>query len=416
MDTKISKEQIRKETTVRILKISIPVVVAAVLLSLLLTILGERTVPEKNLRFTTADRGDIDMSVNARGTVVPAFEEVINSPISSRVIEVRHRIGDIVEPGTPLMVLDLHAARTEAEKQADMLRMRNLELGQQIANDKTFLNKLEMQLKVGAMKIRRLEAELRNERYLDSIGSGTTDKVREAEFALRSAELEQEQLEVELANERTVRKAASDVKSLEIEILAKEANMASRTLDQAEIRSPRHATITSIVDKIGSNISQGQEVAVIADLDHYKIEAEAAETYAGALKPGATATIRLGSFTVGGKVASVSPTSKNGTVAFTVFPDNDSTDRLRPGLRPDVYVSSGIRDNTVRIANGQYYKNPGLYTLFVRKGDELVRRTVRLGEASMNHVEVIEGLAEGEEVVISDMSEYESNKIIKIKK
>jgi len=53
---------------------------------------------------------------------------------------------------------------------------------------------------VGDMKVRRLEAELRNERYLDSIGSGTTDKVREAEFALQSERLQQEQLRQQYAN------------------------------------------------------------------------------------------------------------------------------------------------------------------------------------------------------------------------
>ena len=216
MDKEISKKQQMRTRAVAIAKIAVPVVLGLGALLWFVNSVSTKTVRESDIKFSTTGRGDIDVTVNASGRVAPAFEEVINSPIASRIVAVRHRPGDVVEAGTPLLVLDLDAARVATDKQADQLRMKRLELRQQESNDNTALSKLQMEIKVGDMKVRRLEAELRNERYLDSIGSGTTDKVREAEFALQSERLQQEQLRQQYANERDVRRAAADVKRLEI--------------------------------------------------------------------------------------------------------------------------------------------------------------------------------------------------------
>lgn len=416
MDKEISKKQQMRTRAVAIAKIAVPVVLGLGALLWFVNSVSTKTVRESDIKFSTTGRGDIDVTVNASGRVAPAFEEVINSPIASRIVAVRHRPGDVVEAGTPLLVLDLDAARVATDKQADQLRMKRLELRQQESNDNTALSKLQMEIKVGDMKVRRLEAELRNERYLDSIGSGTTDKVREAEFALQSERLQQEQLRQQYANERDVRRAAADVKRLEIEISEKEAAMAARTLDDAEIRAPRRATVTSIFSKIGSVVNQGQELAVLADLGHYKIDAEAADAYGSKIVPGYRATVRIGATSLEGMVGNVAPVSANGLVSFTVTLDNDSCEQLRPGLRPDVYVSQGLKSEMLRITNGSYYSRPGNYSLFVRTDEgTLERRDVQLGAANMDYVEVVSGLREGEQVVISDMSDFNKQNIISIK-
>jgi len=408
MDKEISKSEQWRESIRRIAKVAVPTIVVVGALLWFLLAAGSRSVNASSLIFSEAEIGDIDATVSASGRIVPAFEEIINSPVTSRILEVRHRAGDIVEAGTPLLVLDLHAARVAAEKQADQLHMKRLELKQQLANDNTALRALEMQLKVGDMKVHRLEAELNNERYLDSIGSGTTDKVREAEFALCSARLEQEQLRQQLVNEREVRTAAADVRRLEIEIMAKEADLAGRTLGEAEIRAPRRATVTSISDKIGARVSQGQEVAKIADLGHYKVEAEAADSYGSRIVTGNRAIVRFGTNSLEGTVSGVAPTAADGLVAFTVTLDNDSAVGLRSGLRPDVYVNQGVKSDVLRVANGRFYTKPGKYMLYVRSADgkSLTRREVQLGVANMDYVEVISGLSLGETIVVNDMNEY----------
>ena len=415
MDRQLTQKEIRTRRLRRFIRMAVPVLVAGAAAAWIVSGSATRSVSASSLTFSTAATGPLETSVSASGTVNAAFEEVINSPIQSRVLEVCHRPGDIVEAGTPLVILDLEATRLDAEREADRLRMKQLELEQMRVADNTALSDIGMQIKVGQMRVLRLRAELANERYLDSIGSGTTDNVREAEFALRSAELELEQQQLRLADEKAARKAARDVKQLEIDVMKKEAALAARTLGDAGIRSPRRGTVTHIHDKIGSQVSQGQQLAVVADLGHFEIEAEVAHASSKSVRPGCPVVARVGSAELEGRVTSVSPTSDRGVVAFMVALDNDSAAVLRPGVRADVFVKGSTRDNVVRIANGAYYTGPGTYSLYVRNGNNLVLRNVVLGDASMEHVAVESGINPGEEVVLTDMARFRNARRLRLK-
>lgn len=124
----------------------------------------------------------IEVSVSASGKVVPAFEEIINSPINSRIVEIYKKGGDSVDVGTPILKLDLLSAETDYKKQLDEEQMKRLQLDQLRIQNRNKLSEMEMQLKVSRMELNRKEVELRNERYLDSLGAGTTDKVRQVEL------------------------------------------------------------------------------------------------------------------------------------------------------------------------------------------------------------------------------------------
>ena len=101
--------------------------------------------------------------------------------------------------------------------------MKRYQLEQLKVNNNTYLSDLSMQVKISAMKLNRMEVELRNERYLDSLGSGTTDKVRQAELNFNTGKLELEQLRQQYANESKVKEADLKVKELEFNIFLKES-------------------------------------------------------------------------------------------------------------------------------------------------------------------------------------------------
>ena len=69
----------------------------------------------------------------------------------------------------------------------------------------------------------------------------------------------------------------------------------------------------------------------------------------------------------------------------------------------------------LRIKNGSFYSGPGDYTLFVLEGNVLTPREVKLGECNYDYIEVVEGLEEGEQVVVSDMSKYKGKEKLKVK-
>lgn len=382
-----------------------------------LLIASRQSVDREDLLITTVDSGTIETSVTGSGSIVPAFEEIINSPINSRIIEVYCKAGDSVDIGTPLLRLDLQSTETELNKLKDQIQMKNYELEQQKVNNSTRVSDLAMQVKVKEMTVNRLEAELRNERYLDSLGSGTGDRVRQAELAFNTGKLELEQMRQQLANERKVTAAGLSVKNLDINIARKNLGEMSRTLDDAQIKAPRKATLTFINDQIGQKVSEGEKIAIISDLSHFKVDGEIADAYGDRIRVGSKAVVRIGrNERMNGTVSNVTPLSRNGVISFSVRLDDDADSRLRSGLKTDVYIMCNVMEDVRRIKNGSFYTGPGSYELFVFNGnDKLERRSVRLGDSNFEFVEVVDGLNDGDRVVVSDMKRFINATSVKVK-
>lgn len=413
MDREISKEVQRKEQRKQLIKIG---VVAGGLIVLIVVVISmlQTSLKRKDLNISTVDRGVIEVSVSASGKVIPAFEEIINSPINSRIVEVYKRGGDSVDIGTPILKLDLQSAETEYNKQLDEEQMKSLQLEQQRVTNHNKLSEMEMNLKVSRMELDRKAVELRNERYLDSLGAGTTDKVRQVELDYNVSVLKLKEDEQKYKNEQALAEADLKVKKLELNIFRKSLAETRRTLEDAQIRSPRKAILTYVNNEIGSQIGQGAKVAIVSDLSHFKIEGEIADTYGDRIAAGSKAVIKIGSEKLDGTVSDVTPLSKNGVISFTVQLEEDNHKRLRSGLKTDIYVMNAVKDDVLRIANSSYYVGKGEYELFVVNGDQLLKRKVRLGDSNFEYVEVVSGLQEGDQVVVSDMNAYKDKNKLKI--
>ena len=415
MDREIPKEVRNKERNKKIIRYGGMGAAGIVVVSLLISLM-RAGVKEKDLVFSQVSRGTIEVSVSASGKVVPAFEEIINSPISTRILEVYKKGGDSVDIGTPILKLDLQSAETDYKQKLDEEQMRSYKLKQLKLENMTKLNDLQMKVKVAAMQLNRKKVELRNEQYLDSLGSGTTDKVRQAELSYNVAELEYEQLKQQYANEKEVLNAEYQVQELDFSIFKKTLAETKRTLDDAQIRSPRKAILTYINNQIGAQVAEGSQIAVISDLSHFKVEGEIADTYGDRVSAGGKAVVKIGNEKLEGSVSSVTPLSKNGVISFTVQLNEDNNRRLRSGLKTDVYVMNAVKEDVMGIANASYYVGRGEYELFVRNSDkEIVKRKVQLGDSNFEFVEVVGGLQLGDEVVVSDMNQYKNKNKLKLK-
>lgn len=374
------------------------------------------TIDRKTLVVSEVDRGTIEVSVTATGRIVPAFEEVITSPISSRILEVYAHSGDSVDVGTPLLRLDLQSTETELAKAMDEREIRRQQMEQLRANIETQLADRRMQIEVEEMKLSQLEAQLRNELYLDSLGSGTRDRVRSAETTLRTAQLQLAQLRQQYANEVRVKQADLRMQQLQNGIFEKGLTEKQRTLADAAICSPRRATLTYITTEIGASVGAGQKLAIVSDLSHFKAECEISDTYSDRVLVGGEALLRIGKERLPATISTVTPLSQGGAITFTVQPQDPSHPRLRSGLKTEVYVITSIRDDVLRIRNGSFYAGSGKYTLFIFKDDRtLVPREVQLGECNYDYIEVLSGLSEGEELVVSDMGKYKGKEKLRVK-
>lgn len=413
MDREIPKEVRKKEQIKQIAKWGGGIVAIIAVVAFGMSLM-QTSLQRKSLTLSVVDKGSIEISVNASGKVIPAFEEIINSPINSRIVEVYKKGGDSVEVGTPILKLDLQSAETDYKKLLDEEKMKQLQLNQLRISSKGKLSEMEMKLKVSHMELNRKAVELKNEQYLDSLGAGTTDKVRQVELSYNVGQLQLSEDEQKFENEKELTQADLKVKELELEIFRKSLAEVKRTLEDAQIRAPRKAILTYVNNEIGSQVSQGERVAIVSDLSRFKIEGEIADTYGDRIGAGSRVVVKIGNEKLAGIVSEVTPLSKNGVISFIVQLEENNHPRLRSGLKSDVYVMNAIKDDVKRIANGSYYVGPGDYELFVVADGQLIKRKVLLGESNFEQVEVINGLQEGDEVVVSDMSNYINKSKIKL--
>lgn len=415
MDRELTAEEKKKLKRKYYYKIGIFILLISGLIISIICFLDDNIEKDK-IKFAKAEIGTLESSVSASGKIVPLFEQSIVSPVSTRILEVYCDEGDSVTAGQSLLRLDLESTETEIRSLADEVSMKNIELQQTSLNNETYLTDLKMKIKAKEMAVNHLKAEVANERRLDSIGSGTGDKIKEAELAYSTGLLELEQLKVQLTNETAAHEAIYKSKQLERGMTERNLLEMERTLDDARIKAPRNGIVTFLNKNLGSSIGAGERLAVVSDLSHFKIKAEIPEGNAGKLSLEAPVNVRINRNTIRGHISSISPQSQNGMIEFNVILQDDSDNKLRSGLRTELNIVYDIHDDIIRIPNGQYFQGPGSYSLFVKvSSDKIERRDVTLGDSNFEYVEVINGINPGEEVVITDMTNYKTKKAISLK-
>ncbi|MDE6451747.1 MAG: HlyD family efflux transporter periplasmic adaptor subunit [Odoribacter sp.] len=414
MDQVISPEIKKQRKRKRRIKIAIILTISIGIFYFLISVFQPK-IRENEINFGNVEWGTVEVSVYATGKVIPFAEEIITSPVSSKVLEVYKKTGDIVEKNEPLLQLDLETLKTEYDTKKESLEMQLSKLDLQrktIAND---LVDMKMQIDIDEMTLKRTLVALNNERYLDSIGASTREKVREAELNYTVKGMQLEQLKRKYENRKSA--SESEIKSLELDykIAKRNIDLLFKTLGEAHVMAPRTATLTWINDQVGSSVSAGSNLAILSDLSSFKVEAEIADSYADKVSTGNRVNVMIGNEKFEGVVGNVTPSVNNGIIKFIVFLDDYSNKRLRSGLKVDVYVIHAMTEEGLRLPTGAYYMGQGEYDLWVKNGNKILKRKVLLGESGFEYVEIVNGLEKGERVVISDMGKYREKNVLTIK-
>ena len=414
MDKPISKQQIRKERNKKLIKygaIFLGVIIAFVLMLNFIT----TAIPSKNLIMGTIDRGNLSVTVGASGKIIPLSEKNIVAPISTQIVEVYKNSGDSVSKGEPILLLELSSVDTQYKKKLDELKIRKSKLVQsQIALDNK-ISELQVQYQVKELQSNQMKTDLTSERYLDSIGASTKDKIREKELNYEVSKLELTQLKQKIENEKKNAEAELQVQQLEYSIEEKSLLESEKLLKDARILSPQDGILSFVNNELGTQVNIGEKLAVLSDLSHFKVEAEVADTYVDRLTFGANTIIKLGNEKFAGTVVNVTPASQNGTVKFVVSLNNASNNKLKSGLRVDVNVEYGLKEDVLRIPTFSNYAGAGKYDIWVVEGETATKRKVTLGESSYEYIEVVEGLNMDDKVILSNMGDYKNKTDLKIK-
>jgi HlyD family secretion protein len=374
------------------------------------------SIKRSRTRFGVVERGDLEATLHASGTVVPAHERVVSCPVDARVERVLRRPGEVVEQGTAILELDTSATRLQLDKLEEQLAQnhndrlqRRLELEDRVSDLDSRIDTQRLDLEIARFRLRQ-----KNSLWAD--GLIPEDEQKQAEVAVKKAEIELRRLQEEVVTEKRLNEARLERLELDASILRNERDQARRQLNLADTGAPVAGVLTAVFEEEGATVTRGEILARIADLESFRVEAKVSDAYASRLAVGQDVHVLIDDERLPARVTEVLPTIEEGTVGFTVDLADPSHELLRHNLRVDVLVVTGRRSAVLKAPRGPYIRGGGdRHSVFVVDADHALRTDVTFGLVGHEFYEVLDGLREGDEIVISDVRDYLHAKKVRLK-
>ena len=376
------------------------------------------TVERATVWVDTVKRGPMVRQVRGLGTLVPVDEARRWVPASTqgRVERIVLRPGVQVTPDTVVLELsdpNVQQALNDAEQQ---LRAAEADYNSLKARlDADTLNQRAQAAIVNAdFQNAQTEREMNEGLAKDGLVSNLVLKqsvVRAQSLATRN-KIETDRLAVSEASARAQLASAQ----ANIDQRRSNYNLRRSQVELLHVRAGMAGVLEQVPVEVGQQVQPGTNLVRVADPTRLKAELRIAETQARDLTIGQIASVDTRNGFIPGKVIRIDPAAVNGTVTVDVALEGE----LPRGARPDLSVDGTIElerlDNVLfvgRPAFGQEQSTVGLFKLDAT--GEATRAQVQLGRSSVNTIEILGGLAEGDQVVLSDMSAWDQFERIRLR-
>ena len=375
------------------------------------------TVDSSTAVIETVKRGEMVRDVRGNGTLVPEVIRWVPAPAQGRIEAILLQAGVEVEPSTVIAELsnpemeqqatdaDFQVKAAEADEENLRVRLESETMTQKstIATINAQYSQAKLQLdadeKLGEQK---LIAELQLK----------ISRVTVQDLANR-LKVEQERLAVIGKSTKAQLNAASS-RLAQLRVLAK---LKREQVDALKVRAGTAGVLQQVPVQVGQQVNQGENIARVADQTSLKAVLRVAETQISGVRIGQPVIVDTRNGTIQGKVSRIDPAAREGTVEIDV----SLAGPLPPSARPDLSVDGTIELERLpdvlkvgRPAFGQAFQTVQMFVL-TADGSEAVRRPVKLGANSVSTIQILDGLREGERVIISDTSPFDSYDRIRIR-
>ena len=200
-----------------------------------------------------------------------------------------------------------------------------------------------------------------------------------------------------------------EIQSLKLEksILSRSPQDKKRIHESAHVVAPFEGVLTWLKNEEGSSIQKGESLVKLAKTEQFRVEATLSDFYANQIWQGKPAEFEYDEQHFFGSVTSIIAGEQGGILNLTIhldqIPDQNQS-LLRQKQRVDVSLITGEPKNTLVIEKGPFCKGSGLQNVFVLRGQEAFRQAANLGASNREYYQVLDGLKEHDEVIISDVS------------
>ena len=359
------------------------------------------------LHIVSVERGDMVNTLTATGTVVPSVEREINSPVTTEIKKVVKENGEFVDREDLILELDQEFTQLAYDQLYDELQLKRNNIDKlKLEYDKN-LRDLDYQNQIKSLQLEELTAQVKDMKRLNEVGGATLEEVEQAELQLKVSKLEKSMLENELEYRQSVN--VNEKRGLELEYTIQEKRLAElkRKLRETNVRAPQSGVITWINEDLGRKVQEGETLVRIANLDKFRVEASTSDRNQDKIDVGMPVNVRINRQNLEGMISNILPAVENNTIKFNVQLNDPNSELLRPNIRAEVYIITDSKENVLRIKNGPALRGASSQYLYVVDGDMATKRRITKGLVSSDYVEIIDNLAEGENVIISDMKDYD---------
>jgi len=358
-------------------------------------------------RIAKAVLGPMNETITSSGTVVPAFESVITSPITAEILTVKAKPGTTVDRGSEILELNTEFTKLEVAQLKDELELRKNNVTRLTLEFDKNLRDLELDDQIQGLQVNSLEALLEDAKKLNQIGGATDEEVEKASLDLQIANLQKKKLE----NEVGFRKASlnSDKKNLELEVQIQQNRLAelNKKLYASSVIAKQAGVVTWVNENIGAKVNEGEPLVRIANLDNYYIEGQVSDRYAQRISPGMEVTVRINRKEIPGVIQNILPEINNNVMKFNVILKDGSDTALRPQARVEVFLITNQKAETLKLPAGPAFTGANTQDVYVIRNGVAEKIRVSVGMSSIDEVEITSGLQPGDRVIISKMDEYE---------
>lgn len=367
---------------------------------------AERSVDRSRVRTAVVTRGTLERDLSVQGQIVAAFHPTLYSPEQGLVFV-------LVKPGETI------------RKGQELARVQSPELSSRLARERSTLLAAEADLE--RRKITAQQAGLESRQAIDLLEVQTTAAERAKKRAedsreagiLNLVELERAQDDyrvrvLELAHAKET--ARLQIHTLEFEaknqeLLVENQRLAVRELERQNaeltLRSPVNGQVARLDVAESEAVIRGQAILGVVDLSAFEVEILVPESYASEILPGTAAAINYDGGNYTGEVKRMSPEVEESQVRGVVVFTGTGPEGLMQNQRVSIRLLLESRPDVLKVARGPFLENGAGRQAYVVDGDLAELRAIQSGSASISEVEIVSGLEEGDEIIISDMTRFE---------
>ena len=364
----------------------------------------------------TVKRGEMVRDVRGNGTLVPEVTRQIPAPADGRVEKILLQAGVEVDPST--VIVELSNPQLEQQATDADFQVKAAEADQE---------NLRVRLESEAMTQKSAIATI-NSQYSQAKLQLDADEVLGKDGLVGELQLKISRVNVQdLANRLKVEqerlavtakstKAQINANNSRLEQLRALARLRREEVEALKVRAGSAGVLQQVSVQVGQQVTPGFNIARVADPASLKAVLRVGETLIKDVRIGQPVVVDTRNGLIQGQVSRIDPAAREGTVEI----DASLIGPLPPSARPDLSVDGTIELERLpdvlkvgRPAFGQAQQTIGMFVL-TADGTEAERRSVRLGRNSVSTIEILEGLREGERVIISDTAQFDSYNRIRV--